>query len=573
MYKIISVVLCIFFAVFYTVSLDAQSVYVPLNYSVYEFIERFEAKGALKHVLNSTKPFSRDEVSFYLKNIRDVHQNGLQLTSVEIDQLTYYEQEFREELEKLAPNRNIARYDFPAWAMKIRSIIPVNTYKNNRNMFSYSSENANIFIDPIVNIDSSIDGVDSLSGYEEIYRYASGFRIRGSVGERAGFYLDMRNTKEWGTRNYSQSLSFAAKGLGYVHNYGTHQFHDETIGYAIVQLAPLELEIGKNINRWGPGYRGGLFLSANATSFDQIKIKFRSKRVKYEHLIGVLIAYPRIVDRTVEGGEFTKNIYASKYISAHRFEISAAKGLDIGLNEAVIYGQRGIELAYSNPVMFIRSAEHYLGDQDNALMGADVEIYMINGWKFYGELIIDDIYTKRLGTKWYGNKYGIIAGAFHIDPFGIRNSSIRLEHTRIKAFVYTHKYPVNVYKHFNTGLGHPLGPNSDEWYLGFKYQHSQKLAMEFDFSYSRHGANPPDRNIGGNINRPHDVGSTTDIGFMEGNIERKKGVSIKIDYEPFRNMFISGNFNFEFGDNFRIDNIYGRDYTSNKLFISIRMNY
>jgi hypothetical protein len=36
-----------------------------------------------------------------------------------------------------------------------------------------------------------------------------------------------------------------------------------------------------------------------------------------------------------------------------------------------------------------------------------------------------------------------------------------LEYVHIEPFVYSHRYAVNTYEHFDALLGYPIGPNAD----------------------------------------------------------------------------------------------------------------
>ena len=97
-------------------------------------------------------------------------------------------------------------------------------------------------------------------------------------------------------------------------------------------------------------------------------------RLKFCSFTGFLRTYPQITYESIteqSGEEINREMQSKKYIAAHRLEIAVTDNLDIGLNEVVVYGDRGLEFAYLNPIMFYRSAEHYLGDMDNATMSAD----------------------------------------------------------------------------------------------------------------------------------------------------------------------------------------------------------
>ncbi len=564
---------CIFFIFFSIHSLFSQSVYVPLNHRVYRFIERFEAKGILKNDLMGTKPLTRLHVGELLYGIHRSQAQGTALSKVDSDFLTFYEQEFREEIESIDPGSKIEQPEVPEWFGNIRSgMLPGIIYENGRNLLEIKSDKFNLFADIIAFQDNAVTDIDSLDSFDEVYQYTAGVRLRGSIGERLGFFIDARNTKEWGNRFYPEGNSMTAPGLGWVSNRITHQFHDETIAYIIFRLSNFEFELGKNLNNWGPRFRGGLLLSNNATSYDLLKVKTKIWRLTFSHLFGSLVQFPRIVEQEFEGLGGKKR-FSKKYIAAHRLEINVFDGINLGLQESVVYGQREIELAYLNPVMFLRSAEHFLGDQDNALMGADITINLIDGWKWYGELLMDDIFISRLGTKWWGNKFGYVAGTLWEDPLGATNTSLRLEYTRIKPFVYTHRFPINVYKQYNTGLGHVLEPNSDELYLAFNQQINRKLVYSAEYVYARHGKSDNGRIVGGNIDEPFPNENDEFIGFLEGSVEKLNWLRLKLSYEIFRNLFLSTEYEIRSGSNFYIRGKQEQDFHSNRFLISTGLNY
>ena len=81
----------------------------------------------------------------------------------------------------------------------------------------------------------------------------------------------------------------------------------------------------------------------------------------------------------------------SKYLAAHRLEVNVLPWLIVSGSESVIYGNRGIEPAYFNPLMPYHVAEHHLGDKDNNMMSLDMTAFPLKNHKFYFELFIDDV--------------------------------------------------------------------------------------------------------------------------------------------------------------------------------------
>lgn len=562
--------LCIFFVGIFYSSISAQSVHVPLKNTIYRFIERWEAKGILRNELTGTKPLSRLQIAEFLTAIRKKQLNGLELTLVDRDLLKFYEEEFVEEIAAIDPASEIKKPDTPGWLSGLQQKIHSGFfYKNGKNLLVIKTDDFSLFGDIIAYQDNALTDVDSLESTDGVYRQTTGILLRGSIGERLGFYVDARNTKEWGTRDYPIGRDVTAPGLGWISNFGSRQFHDETNAYVVLRISPFELEIGKNHNRWG----SGLLLSDNATSFDYIKLKTRFWRLTFSHIFGSLVQFPRIIEKGSNNESGGKKKFANKYLTAHRLEVNLGKGVNIGLQESVVYGQRGLELAYVNPVMFLRSAEHYLGDQDNALMGFDITLNLIEGLKFYNEFLMDDVFLKRLGTKWWGNKFAYHTSLLWVDPFGIENTSVRLGYTKIKPFVYSHRFPINVYKHYNSSLGSSLKPNSDKWNGAIDYYQTRKLYYSLEIWYDRHGTSPEDKIVGGEINEPVPNPGDEYLGFLKGSVEKKKGFKLRVSYEPLRNLFIAANLEIFSGSNFRINNRTGREFTSKQIFFSIGLNY
>ncbi|RKY83395.1 hypothetical protein DRQ09_10135 [candidate division KSB1 bacterium] len=546
----------------------SQTINVPLGHRVYFFIERLETKGVINSVQDGTKPLTRMEVAKYLVQVIKKVQKGEHLTEVEREELIFLKKEFREELSVLGfPIESIELKE--EWKQRIKNRLPGWIYRNNRNMFEIKSNNIRIFIDPVFRRDSEINSVDTLSRKDKIYQLTAGGKFWGFWGKYIGFYFKAINTKEWGTRYYPDKYRITKERYGYVNGYGNYIYHDETDSYLYFNKTKISLEIGKDKNRWGYGYYGNLLLSDYATSYDMFKLQCEFWRLKFTYFTGFLRSYPPV--KQTECLKNCENILP-KYISAHRLEINLTKKIQIGLQESVVYGGRDLELSYLNPIMFFRSAEHYLGDRDNALIGLDCKLLFVRKLKLYGEFLIDDIFIKRLNTKWYGNKFGFLGGFLYVDPFNIENLSIRYEYTRIKPFVYTHTYPINVYKHFSTSLGHRLAPNSDEHIINLTYYVSRRMFLDLSFVFLRHGTNTDNENVGGNINQPHKPGDRNYIGFLEGEVEKKNTVTLSLSYEFLRNLFFRLNFNHYKAKNYLIRGISRGNFSNTGLYFSLELN-
>ncbi len=547
---------------------SAQTVYYPSSHWVYDFLDRMETKGVLPVVLAGTKPMSRCEIAKNLAAITQFCEQGGKLSRTEIEQLEFLHTEFLEELEWLQVNSSAKTSDLTR-VVRHRWIdpwLPNLIYANGRNFFTVASGPLRAHWDPIFLRQRTYASADTLDGQERVFSDANGFVLWGTLGDHLGFVTDVRDTKEWGTRRYPSGFNITAPGLGFVNGYGDHIYHDETVASLVYQWKYLLLQFGKDSNRWGPGRHGQLSLSDQPTSYDLLKFQVTGKPFKFTSMLAFLRQYPTLI---VNGEQ------RDKTMAAHRLEFSPIRQLDVGLHETVIYSGRKIEPAYLNPIMFYRSAEHYLGDRDNATMGADIEIKVIPKTKLYGELFIDDLTTGKLGTSYFGNKYAYLAGLLHVDLFGLPNWDIRIEYAKVRPFTYTHTEEFNTYRHFITNLGHWMGPNADDLFVESRYQFSRRLRLESFFEILRHGANSPTQNFGGSIFAPHFVfRDPLYVDFLQGVFEKTTSFGLKLSYEIVRNGFVRVNYRHDRGES-DWSFLDGEAYPGNRseFYFSLSFNY
>ncbi|MBN1480988.1 hypothetical protein EH223_00775 [candidate division KSB1 bacterium] len=499
------------------------TVFVPSSHWVYDFIDRMEAKRFLPIVLAGTKPMTRAEIADFLTKVK-THQE--QLSKVERDQLDFLLFEFHEHTSHTSSHKTrVQKIKESKW---IKTWWPHFLYPQGRHLLEIDSGPVKINIDPIFYRGRMFADDDTLDERERVNTDTNGFLVWGTVGTHFGYYTDIRDTREWGTRDYPVGNT-TGEGLGFVQGNGQQIYHDETVAYVLFSHKYLNVQFGKDSNVWGPGYRGQLFMSDYPTSYDQFKLQIVLKRLKFTYLLGWLKHYTP---------KYFKGDPTTKILAAHRLEFAPFRVIDIGLHSAVIYASRSFEPAYLNPVMFFRSAEHYLGDQDNAAMGVDLEIKAIKNTKLYGELFLDDLTTSRLGSGFYGNKYGVTAGLYYVDVLGLANLDFRIEYTALRPYTYAHKDTATAYAHFITPLGHPIGPNAVNLYAQLQYRLSRRLLFNLNYEMTNFGENTDDWNVGRDIFRPRNGFTDSEtVRLLDGIRHDIRSLGLRGEYEFIRNGF------------------------------------
>jgi hypothetical protein len=293
---------------------------------------------------------------------------------------------------------------------------------------------------------------------------------------------------------------------------GSETYYDATEAYLNWGTEWINVTFGKDKVSWGPGRKTNLLLSDNAPSFDQLRIKTRiGNSSQFTYLVGKLHPASDLRGDTLYTTPigWTRLTIEPKWIAAHRFEYALTSWLLLSVSEAVIWGERGLDAAYLNPLYFLYSAQHDGGDRDNVAMSGDFIVRLPFRSLFYGALLIDDMKISKLGKGDVGNKIGILAGLFSTDIL-YRNLDIGLEYTRLEPYVYSHFFPINTYSNWNSSLGSDLLPNSDRLELSIRYRPTFDITLNCSGALNRHGTQ------GGEITESLPHTPIGDVRFLDG---------------------------------------------------------
>lgn len=245
----------------------------------------------------------------------------------------------------------------------------------------------------------------------------------------------------------------------------------------------LLLTVGRRWMWWGPGRFGSLILSHNSGPKDMMGLELRTRRIRFVSFTSIL-----------------KSKMGNKRISGHRLELTPFSWVRVGIHELILYSNR-FEIGYLNPVTIYfvsqpmteyginTSLVEGRGATDNLLIGGDLTIRPVSGMELYGELLIDDFQPQeRLkGFKNWDSKYGVLIGAYLVDPLGLKNTNLRLEYAFVNQWCYTHESGLLAYTDMERAIGHPMGNDADSLELDLSNVLSPHLQCGLRFSLRRKG--------------------------------------------------------------------------------------
>ncbi len=498
-----------------SISLFSQTVYLPATHEVYKFLDEMAAKQVITDYRDAVKPLSRQAIAKFLIRIDSVN---IRLTTVEQEELKFYKEEFYGEMKNL----NYA-----------------NLSEERSHFYSYQSEPSRFAVDLI---GSASD--NHMADGKTLSELTNGIFAYGNVGSSVGAYFYYHDSHDGGsyvsalgTQPGSQAALRPLTPLPaavITNPWASSSAFDYDVFYGQlnVDLGFVTLTAEQMQNVWGSGENGNIILSTKAPAYPELKLHARvSKDIDFTYIHGWL--FSGIIDtaqtyNTQYWG--IRPIYMNKYIAANMLEITPWNGVNIAVGESEIYGGPGRqpELLYLIPIMFFKTAEHYLGNEDNSQIYFNFKFDVVKNFDFYFPIFFDEFSTtKFLSPTQNHNQLGFTIGGNAYDLF-YHDTRINVEYTRINPWVYNHQYVEDTYQNQGVNLGDWIGQNADLFSvsvyhhpaynleLGLKFQSLRKGGKES--TYYQYFANEPT--------------------FLYGPITKQQSFGVIGSYQPFRDLFI-----------------------------------
>lgn len=339
-----------------------------------------------------------------------------------------------------------------------------------------------LFLNPIINLASTFENNDN--GTNSVTEKSIGLSLKTAYSKKWSAEWDFL----YDNSEYVSHIDALIKdknispGYGYSEN-GNSIFSQGNITFTADENFTFQAGYGKHFI--GDGYRS-LFLSDNANSYPYLKVTANIWKIKYMALYSV--------HNDIRFSSGNINDYQYKFAATHYLSLNATKWLNIGFFESIIFQAqegnfyRGFELAYLNPIIFLRSVEFAQGSADNALLGGSIKMRILKKNIFYSQFLFDEFLLKELKENrgWWGNKFGIQAGIKMIDFLTVKNLRFQAEYNVVRPFTYSYFFQntnttstLQNYGHFNAALAHPLGANFKELTLSLAYQKKRWIIEAF----------------------------------------------------------------------------------------------
>lgn len=237
------------------------------------------------------------------------------------------------------------------------------------------------------------------------------------------------------------------------------------------------LQFGRFGSFWGP--RRSLIFSPEQR-LDGFAYTFRWGRLAISYRLA------RLDGIIPEAG--SPDPFENRFMAAHRFDFHFSENLTVGLFETVVFGGAGrqIDLFYLNPLIFFHGSQLNEGVNDNTTVGLDFSWIPIRGYKFYGQLLIDDFqFDDAIAEDKEPDQYGILAGSYIADL--VDNLDIRIEYSRVNNWTFNQEFARNRYLNDQRLIGSTPGIDYDNLGLSAIRWLKKDFNISLNLSYHRQG--------------------------------------------------------------------------------------
>ena len=256
---------------------------------------------------------------------------------------------------------------------------------------------------------------------------------------------------------------------------------------------------------------------------------------------------------------------AHKYSTIHYLTWNTFKWLNLGFFEAEVFDRpNSYELSYLNPIIFSTAVNRFNGEGDKSILGMSAKAIVAKHIQFYGQLMFNEFRAKELFSNkgWYGNKWGVQAGAKYFDAFTVSNLDLQGEIDAVRPYTYSARDTLANYTNYNQPIADPLGAGFVRVVGVARYQPVKNLYLTLKGTYYIQGVDTGGVNFGNNIFNPYVTASSAyGVKMIHGPESHCEMININISYQLRRNLFI------DIGDTYRkytnSAGIYRKDYTTN----------
>jgi len=445
---------------------------IPLDSPVYSWLDKLAGFGLVKSDIKGIRPFTRAEAARLLLEAEENLSNDPDLATSSLTTDLLVEA-------RAALAREAGLYRTPEAAPTFDYLLASSA----RARYVYLDGLPRSYERPVY--DPGDDGVFGIgSGLRPEIPYPVAARQHGTEGTplfennegiiyRRGHNVDARFTSEgfigsWGAALVEPMVLYAER--------------DDMVqarinkGYLKLGSDAVELEVGRDANWLGLGYRGNITLTNNARNFDQVKLS--SPEPILLPWIGAL-KYSLILSRFDEVA--TVRGVRHPYFFATKLSVKPADFVEVGLNLGRQVGGPGVDNSFGSLLRgFIGGTNN---DNSNSVAGLELRfrIPWLRNTEVYGEFSGED------AASFWPIMESYVAGFYIPRLTASGRDDLRFEYFFGHAGLYTNGTFPEGYLYHDLPIGHSQGGAAEEFYVRYSHWFTARNNVALEYWHGERG--------------------------------------------------------------------------------------
>ena len=411
--------------------------------------------------------------------------------------------------------------------------------------------------------------------------------IRGWIGKKLGFYTSLTDNQEqypyyvYGlvTNQQATTQYNAVPGADYFlkpnKTFGAYDYMQVSsyINFDVIKDR-VNISTGFGKHFIGDGITS-LFLSDYSSSMPYLSAQARIWKFDYQAL------YLELIPQYNKG--LSDQVLPKKYSTLHYLSWNALPWWNFGFFESEVFQRpNSYELSYLNPIIFSTAINRFNGAGDKSILGFSSKMMIAKHFQLYGQFVLNEFRAKEFfgHNKWYGNKWGIQAGAKYFNAFGIKNLDLQGEIDAVRPYTYAAQDTFTSYTNYNQPMADPLGSGFIKTIGQIQYQPVKNLTIYAQAMYYVRGNDTGNANFGNVVFKPYVTAPYQyGVSMINGPKSHCQVLSLTLSYQLRRNLFVDlGGVYRKYEGNDGIYPLYsttGATYSalnSNYIFFGFRLN-
>ncbi|WP_136514315.1 capsule assembly Wzi family protein [Geomonas edaphica] len=442
---------------------------IPLDSPIYLYLEKLSGFGLVSSDVKGIRPFSRAEAARMVREAEEKTASGA-TSPLATELISRLKELLPRELTYYGREESTPAFDYaPLTTARLRYV-----YLEGAPRSYYRAVH-----------DPGDDGVFGIGGgLRPSNPYPSPVQQRGSEGTplfenndgvvyKRGNNLDLRGSGE---------LYFGAMGSALVEPQLLWSEADDEArvrlnrGYVKIGGKGLELEVGRDENWLGPGYRGAITLTNNARNLDQVKLS-SPELVKSKYLwdLKYSLVFSRLEKTVTDGKE------REPYFFAGKLAMKPLENLEFGINLGRQAGGPGVNNGFGDIVRGLVGGASE--DNSNSIAGFDLRLRLpwLRNTELYGELSGED------AAAFWPIVESYVAGFYIPRLTDSGRDDLRFEYFRGNRILYTNGTFIEGYLYHGLPLGHSQGGATQDFFLRYSHWFSVRNNLALEAFHTRRG--------------------------------------------------------------------------------------